>query len=247
MKRILITRPRSQADAFADKLRTAGFEPVYFPVIEIKPVENNVALERVVSKLGCYEWIVFTSANAVQSVFQQCPDLKISQETKVAAIGPKTTEALKARGVNVDYVPQEFVAEAMLPGMGDLLGKWVLMPRAEIARQELPEAIFKAGGIPHQITVYRTLPSDPDSDGLAALRTGVDIITFTSASTVDNFVAIARKTNLDPFNLPKNPQIACIGPVTEQAAQQAGFQNIVVAKEYTTDGLLELVKNTEVL
>lgn len=247
MKRILITRPRAQSNGFADQLRRAGFEPIYFPVIEIKPIENNVALERAVSKLGCYEWMVFTSVNAVESVFNQCPTLRVGKETKVAAIGPKTAKALRDRNVVIDYIPEEFVAEAILTGMGDLLGKWVLLPRAEIARQELPEAIFNAGGVPHQITVYQTLPSQLDLEGLAALSSGVHVITFTSASTVDNFVAIMRKNNLDPLNLTNHPRVACIGPITEQAARQAGFQNIVVAKEYTTNGLMEVVKNTEVV
>jgi uroporphyrinogen III methyltransferase / synthase len=247
MKRIVITRPRAQADGFADKLRLAGFEPIYFPVIEISPVENNVALERALSKLGCYEWIVFTSVNAVDSVFSQFPALQIDKETKVAAIGPKTGDALQARGITPDFTPEEHVSEAILPGMGDLVGKWVLLPRAEIAHQEFPEAIFNAGGIPHEITVYRTLPAQPDPDGLAALRSGVDIITFTSASTVDHFAAIARKNDLDPLNLPNDPLFACIGPVTSQAARDAGFQNIVVAKEFTTDGLMEIIKHSEVL
>jgi uroporphyrinogen-III synthase len=245
--KVLITRPRSQADEFADKLRAAGFEPIYFPVIEIRPVENNIALKQALSKLGCYEWIVFTSVNAVDVVFNQFPSLNWSGGIRVAAIGSKTADALKTRNVTPDFVPDEFVAEAILPGLGDLLGKWVLLPRAEIARKELPEAICNAGGVPHEITVYRTLPAQADHNGLEALRRGVDVITFTSASTVDNFAAIARGNNLDPLNLSNNPLFACIGPITETAARSAGFQNIIVAKEYTTDGLMEVVKSIEVL
>src|SRR5215211_5409829 len=148
MKRILITRARAQADEFADKLRTAGFEPVYFPVIEIKPVENNIALERALSKLGCYEWVVFTSVNAVEIVFDRYSPLLLAEgvEVKFAAIGPKTADALKAHGITPDFVPEEYVAEAILPGLGDLLAKWVLLPRAEIARKDLPESIFNEIG-----------------------------------------------------------------------------------------------------
>ena len=249
MKRILVTRPRAQADEFASKLRSAGFEPVYFPVIEIKPVENNLALERALSKLGCYEWIVFTSANAVDVVFGNYSRLIFADgvETRFAAIGPKTASSLEAHGIAPSFVPEEYVAEAILPGLGDLIGKWVLLPRAEIARKALPEAIFNAGGIPHEITVYKTLPSQPDPEGLAALRTGVDAITLTSPSTVQNFIAIARQNDLDPFHLPENPLFACIGPITAQAAKDAGFSNLVVAKEYTTDGLLAVLNHPEVL
>ena len=166
---------------------------------------------------------------------------------RVAAIGPKTAEALQARGVIPNFIPDEYVAEAILPGLGDLRGRWVLLPRAEIARKALPEAIFEAGGIPHEIAVYRTLPAQPDSEGLAALKSGVDIVTLTSPSTVQNFVAIARQNGLDPLALPGNPWFACIGPITEKAAREEGFANLVTAREYTTAGLIEVISNLEVL
>jgi|SRR5215211_2825334 len=243
MKRILITRARAQADEFADKLRVAGFEPVYFPVIEIKPIENNIALERALSKLGCYEWIVFTSVNAVEIVFDHYSPFLLAEElgVKFAAIGPKTADALKAHGVTPDFVPKEYVAEAILPGLGDLLGKWVLLPRAEIARKALPEAIFHAGGVPHEITVYKTLPAQTSLEGLVALHSGVDVITLTSPSTVQNLMAVLEQNGLDPKDLPNNPLFACIGPITEQAAREAGLMNLVVAEEYTTEGLLEQI------
>jgi uroporphyrinogen III methyltransferase/synthase len=243
MKRILITRPRAQADDFAAKLRMAGFEPIFFPVIEIQPIENNVALERALSKLGCYDWLVFTSVNAVEVVLPQAPN---SSWPQIAAIGPKTAEALKVRGLTPDFVPAEYVAESILPGLGDLRGKWVLLPRAEIARKALPEAIFEAGGIPHEISVYKTLPVEPNAEGLAALRSGVDIVTLTSPSTVHNFVAIAREYDLDPLSLPGNPLFACIGPITEQAAREEGLTNLVIAKDYTTEGLVEVISKLEV-
>lgn len=246
MKKILVTRARTQAAEFADKLRDAGFEPVYFPVIEIKPVENNVALERAISKLGCYEWIVFTSTNAVEVVLDQCPSVNWS-DVKIAAIGPKTANTLQSRGIYADFVPQEYVAEAILPGLGDLLGRWVLLPRAESARKELPEAICNAGGVPHEITVYKTLPAQPDTEALDALRIGVDVITLTSQSTVENFIALAKQNGLDPLNLPHNPIFACIGPITEQAAKNAGLPNMIVAKEYTTDGLIVALRHLELL
>jgi uroporphyrinogen-III synthase len=250
MKRILITRPRAQADDFAEKLRTAGFEPIFFPVIEIQPIENNVALERALEKLNCYEWAVFTSVNAVEVVFSLTPPplpMGEGQEIRVAAIGPKTAKALRKYGVEPNFIPDEYVGEAILSGLGDVKDKWVLFPRAEIARKELPEAIANAGGIVHEIVVYRTLPAEMDMDGLNAFKSGVDVVTFTSASTVENFIAIVKQNGLDPLNLPGNPVFACIGPITEQAARDEGFQNIVVAKEYTTEGLMEVITNMEKL
>lgn len=247
--KVLITRPRTQADEFAEKLRSAGFEPIFFPVIEIQPIGNNVALERALEKLNCYEWVVFTSVNAVDVVFDEYSVffLKENAGVRFAAIGPKTAEALRKYSIKPDFVPEEYVAEAILPGLGDLQGKWVLLPRAEIARQVLPEAIANAGGIAHEIIVYQTLPAQVDEDGLSALKSGVDVITFTSASTVENFFAIAKQNGLDPLNLPNNPLFACIGPITEQAAKEEGLVKLVVAKEYTTEGLIEAITHTEKL
>lgn len=257
MKRILITRPRAQADGFAEKLRSAGFEPIFFPVIEIQPIENNIALERALSKLECYDWLVFTSVNAVDMVFDViarsgAKDATTKQSPndltpRYAAIGPKTADALQAHGIIPDFVPDEYIAESILPGLGDLHGKWVLLPRAEIARKALPEAIFEAGGIPHEIAVYRTLPTQPNPVGLAGLKSGVEIITLTSPSTVHNLIAIARQNGLDPLSLPGNPLFACIGPITEQAAREEGLINLVTANEYTTEGLIEVISNLEVL
>lgn len=248
MKRILITRPRAQADDFAEKLQAAGFEPIFFPVIEIRPIEKNVELEQALANLNNYDWIVFTSVNAVEVVFNN-PSLEKGDEglgVRVAAIGPKTAEALQARGMTPDFVPDEYVAESILPGLGDVHGKWILLPRAEIARKALPEAIAEAGGIPHEIAVYQTLPAQPDPEGLAALKSGVDIVTLTSPSTVQNFTAIAQQNGLDSLHLPGNPLFACIGPITEQAAREEGLSNLVVAREYTTEGLIEVIRNLEV-
>jgi len=246
MRRILVTRPHAQADSFGEGLRAAGFEPVYFPVIEIRPIEDSTALNKAFDQMHCYAWVIFTSVNAVDVVFDKSSKIS-GAGVKFAAIGPKTAEALKARGITPDFIPQEYVAEAILPGLGDLNGKWILLPRAEIARKELPEAIVKAGGIAHEISVYKTLPTQPNPEGLAALKSGVDVVTFTSASAVENFIAVARQNKLDPLNLPNNPRFACIGPITEQAARAAGLFNLVIAKEYTTEGLIEAIRSLETL
>ena len=246
--KVLITRPRAQSETFGEALKTAGFEPIYFPVIEIRPIKNNPELDQAMKNLAKYDWVVFTSVNAVDVVFDVIAKQSPSsfgrgqgEGIKVVAIGPKTTEALRKYNIEPDFVPEEYVAEAILPSLGDLHGKWVLLPRAEIARKSLPEAIVKAGGTAHEIVVYQTLPAVVDMEGLDALKSGVDIITFTSASTVENFAAIMSQNKLDPVNLPNNPLFACIGPITAQAAREEGLVNIVVAKEYTTDGLIEAI------
>lgn len=253
--KVLITRPRNQADSFANALAQSGFEPVFFPVIEIRPFEENVALDRAIAKLGCYDWIVFTSVNGVEAFFKHLMLLSPfgspagmfregarGEGVRVAAIGPKTAHSLVTRGVTPEFVPDEYVAEAILPGLGDLRGRWALLPRAEIARKALPEAILAAGGVAHEIAVYQTLPAEPDPGGLAALKSGVEAVTFTSPSTVENFVEIAHRLGLDPFHLPGNPKIACIGPITAKTAREAGYENILVAEEYTSDGIVALLQ-----
>jgi uroporphyrinogen-III synthase len=244
---VLITRPRNQASSFASALAEAGFVPVFFPVIEIQPFEENVALDRAIAKLNCYEWVVFTSVNGVDAFFNRFlggkHDFPLPGNVKVAAIGPKTAASLETRGVTPNFVPEEYVAEAILPGLGDLRGRWVLLPRAEIARKALPAAIVEAGGAAHEIAVYKTIPAKPDEEGLAALRSGVNVVTFTSPSTVENFVEILHLVGLDPLRLSGNPKIACIGPITKKAAEEAGFADVVVAEEYTSEGIVQLLRN----
>jgi uroporphyrinogen III methyltransferase/synthase len=244
MKRILITRPRAQADSFALGLQAAGFEPVFFPVIEIQPMEDNRQLDQALCNLDKYDWVVFTSTNGVDLVLDRLASAALPDGRSLphfAAIGLKTARALRERGITPDFVPGEYIAEAILPGLGDLSGKWVLLPRAEIARKILPEAIAAAGGIAHEIAVYRTLPAQPDFESMAALCSGVDVITLTSPSAVQNFIAILRQSGLDPLSLPGDPRFACIGPITEAAARETGLVDLLVAGEYTTEGLVQLI------
>ena len=240
-KRIVITRPREQAGAFAQQIAAVGAVPVFLPVIEIQPLADAVILDRALSKLACYDWVVFTSANGVEAVWERLAELGqpgLPEGLQVAAIGPKTAAALQQRGVKPDFVPDEYIAEAILPGLGDVRGRWVLLPRADLARPALPLAIIAAGGVAHEIAAYHTIPAEPDLAGLQALREGVDIITFTSSSTVRNFVALAHGAGLDPKNLPAQPHLACIGPITASTAAEEGLPVDLVADEYTIEGLL---------
>jgi uroporphyrinogen III methyltransferase/synthase len=245
MKRVLITRPKAQANGMAEGLRAAGYEPVFFPVIQIEAIQNNPELDEALQHLERYSWVVFTSANAVSIVFQNphAGEAKRSMtgDVRVAAIGPKTARALGDRGVKPDFVPDEYVAEAILPGLGDLHGKRVLLPRADIARKALPEAIAAAGGSPHEVAVYRTVAAQPALEAVTALRAGVDVISLTSPSTVEHFIAIAIDNGLDPLHLPGDPLVACIGPITERAARAAGLAPVVVAEEYTAEGLIRII------
>ena len=249
--RVLITRPKAQAATFADQLRQIGAKVVFFPTIEIKPVDDPTCLDRALSQLKSYDWLVLTSTNAAAVVIERMAELGINglpTGLSVAAIGPATAARLQENGISADFVPEQHVAEAILPGLGDLHGRWVLLPMADIAHDTLPNAIQNAAGIAHVITAYHTASAEADAEGMAALRTGVDMITFTSGSTVRNFCTLLENAGLDPLNLPGNPQIACIGPKTEQAARQSGLSVNIVANPHTTAGLVAAIqKHTEII
>ncbi len=256
MSKVLITRSRKQSRPFADALETAGFETVFFPTIQTCPMDDLSALEDAVREIEKYDWVIFTSANAVDVFF--CSPLtppeggrtssfpprgkaRKGDVPKIAAVGKKTAERLQAHGVIPDFIPEEFVGEALFAGLGDVQDKCFLLPRAKVAREILPDEISKAGGIVHEIAIYETVAGSPSEEEFAALRAGVDVMTFTSPSTVNSFVKLMQEAGLDPLNLAGNPLFACIGPITEKAAREVGFVQVVVAETYTTDGLIELL------
>ena len=241
---VLITRPAHQAEGLAALLQAHGFRPVRFPTIVVRPIRPNPALDDALTHLAAYAWVVLTSANGVRLVGERAQALGLMdalRTARVAAIGPKTAAALLAQGVTPAFVPEEYVAEAILPGLGDLRGQRVLLLRARQARPTLAENIAAAGGEPHEVPVYETLPASPTPEGLAALRHGVDVLTFTSPSTVRHFVALVRQAGLDPLALPGRLRVVCIGPITAQAARQAGFREVIIAHPYTAEGLVEAI------
>ena len=237
-KRVLVTRPRAQAAALCVRLSALGAEPILFPTIEIAPMPDSDALDQAIAALEKYHWIIFTSVNGVAAFWSRLDLAGLGDprglSARVAAIGPVTARALEDRGVRPEFIPAEYVAERILDGMGDVTGQWILLPRAEMAREALAVELTKRGAVVHEIAAYRTLPAAPDAHGLAELRRGVDAVTFTSASTVRNFVALVGQSAI--CNL--QSAIACIGPITAQAARDAGLAVDVMASEYTTEGLV---------
>jgi uroporphyrinogen-III synthase len=254
-KRILVTRPRAQAADLCDKLAALGAEPILFPTIEIAPMDDYSALDQAIATLDRYQWIVFTSVNGVAAFWKRLERSNLQSlipNLKIAAIGPATTQALEKHGVRATFIPEEYVAEAILEGIGEVSGKRILLPRAEIAREALAEELNRRGAIVHEIATYRTLPARPDPLGFTEMRRGVDAITFTSSSTVRNFVlllsgspkyidtAACRRMGLDGVPVPSLNRaiVACIGPITAQTAHEVGLPVDVMAREYTMDGLV---------
>jgi uroporphyrinogen III methyltransferase/synthase len=238
--RVVITRPRDQAGDLAEALEACGFTPIFFPTIRIAPATDPRPLDAALERLSGCDWVVFTSANAVEAVWERLDRLGLAfpAKVRVAAVGPKTAARLRESGVTADFVPDEYVSEAIVPGLGDLAGKRVFLPLGDLAGDALARAVAAGGGIPDAVTAYRTLPAGADPDGLAALQDGVYAVTFTSGSTAVNFATLVRTAGRDPFRLPGDPLIVCIGPKTAAAAQEAGFRVDRVADEYTLEGLV---------
>lgn len=244
--RILITRPEKDVPEFGKALQEIGAEAIHLPTIAINPVADTSLLDQAFSRLHSYDWLVMTSKNAAGVFLDRKAALEIKslpKNLKVAAIGSRTATRLQEQGITPDFVPQEYITEAIVAGLGDLRARWVLIPAADIAHDTLPQAIRNADGIAHVITAYQTVPAEPGWNGLAALHEGLDWITFTSGSTVRNFVALVERAGLDPFALPGDPQIACIGPKTARTAQELGFQVDVVAETYTIEGMVQAIRS----
>lgn len=238
-KRVLITRPRHQADGLAQSLADLGAEPVIFPVITIAPLEDNRRVDSAVSAAHAWDWVIFTSANGVSAVWDRIAALALEQPftgCKIAAIGPATAQALAERGVRADLVPEEYIAEAIAEGLGDVQGQRILMLRADIARESLGQILQQRGAQVENIPVYRTVAAQPDEQMLAELEPGMDIVTLTSASTARSFAQITAGRDWPWL---KTVVIACIGPVTADAARACGLPVAVVADEYTAGGLVQ--------
>jgi uroporphyrinogen-III synthase len=244
--RVLITRPRTQAASFAAALHDLGIETVYFPTIDIKPVQDNTCLDTALFQLDKYDWVVLTSVNAADALIKRMMDLGVKSpptDLRFAVVGPRTAARLITAGVTPDFIPERYIAKAIVPGLGDLSDRWVLLPMADIAPDTLPMAIQEAGGIAHVVTAYHTIPADLDPVGLAAIKQGVDYITFTSGSTANNFYSLVHSAGLNPLQLPGDPKIVCIGPKTGKAASELGFEVNIVADPHTSDGLISALKS----
>lgn len=234
---MLVTRPRAQSHELETALTSLGAHPIAFPTIDIRPVPDLAPLDRAIDALDRYAWIAFTSANSVASFFDRLAHRAgaIPPGVRIAAVGPGTARALTARGARVDFVPSEFLGERLGQELADVDGRRVLFPRAAGAREALALELMRRGAAVEDVVVYETLPAAPDPHGLHELEQGVDAATFTSASTVDNFFLL-----LDG----RAPQlldgvvIACIGPVTADAARARGLPVHVEPAEHTVPGLV---------
>ncbi|SDZ84788.1 uroporphyrinogen-III C-methyltransferase [Selenomonas ruminantium] len=244
-KRILVTRARSQASKLTAKLENLGAEVFEAPAISMAdPADNYAALDKAIDHVADYHWLIFTSANGVgrffARLFKAGKDARALGYAKIAAIGSATAEKLKQYGLVADVIPQEYRAEGVVEALKGKLPPHakILIPRAEEAREVLPDTLREMGAEVEVAPAYRTVCGQVDGEALAAelKEDNIDLVTFTSSSTVKNLVNI-----IGSAEVLKGVKTACIGPVTADTAKSLGIEPDIIAKEYTIDGLVEAI------
>ncbi|ELK44080.1 uroporphyrinogen-III synthase [Brevibacillus agri BAB-2500] len=243
-KRIMVTRAKSQVQELVDKIERLGGGAYAFPLLKMIPPADKTKLDEAISELPSYDWVIFTSVNGVRFFLERMEQVGVGFAAfagKIAAVGPKTAQALTKHGLSVAVIPSDYVAEGLLASLHEQLqpGQRVLLPRADIARKALPAELKELGLAVTEVDAYQTVIDGSRAPEVAQqLQEGrIDVILFTSSSTVTHFIQA-----MAPFASPgwlDQVRIACIGPITAETARKNGLAVDVVASEYTVDGLLE--------
>src|SRR5436305_7468573 len=243
-KKIVVTRTRKQASALSNKLRALGAHAIELPTIRIEPPSNLREFAELVQDAHGYDWIVFTSVNGVEAFFdiffKLYDDAREIGGVRIATIGPATAQRVKDFHLHVDLQPEEFVAEAILREFKKqerIENERILVVRAEKARDVLPKQLAAAGAIVDEAFAYRTVPETRDISGAQRqlAQGGADLITFTSSSTVENFLGLGL-----PW--PKGMRIASIGPITSKTVCDQGLNVDIEARRHDIDGLVQATR-----
>ena len=243
-RRIIVTRARAQASDFAECLESYGAEVIQFPTIETQPIPDNAALGRAIAQLSTYNWVIFTSVNAVEYFYrhlrENSKDTRSFGNARICAVGQKTVAALDQIGILADYVPSQYRGVVLAAELEGVEGQKILLPRASIAADDLPNGLRDRGAIVDTIPIYETVKAGAEGrEALEAdLHNGrIDMVTFTSSSTVTNF--------LEMFGSPPSTalldqvHIAVIGPSTEATVKAHGFTADIVAQQASVESLVE--------
>jgi len=244
-KRVLVTRTRSQASVLSDLLSREGAQPIEIPTIEIQPVEDFCEVDGELAGLAGYNWVVFTSVNAIDIVFERLSaggrDARAFGPAKIAAIGSSSADALRAKGIVADAVADDAASEGIvgtLVAMG-IAGAKILFPRAEKSRDIISRGLTSAGASVKEVVIYRNVrPADAAERLNRAMEAPLDVVTFASSSSVRNLVDLLGGdiTKLGA------PLVACIGPVTAAAARDLGLRVDIVGKDQTIRGLVDAIR-----
>ncbi len=249
-KRIVVTRAREQASDFVARLTELGAECIEFPTIGIVPPEGWEHLDRAIQSLERYQWLVFTSVNGVKFFFDRLEalgkDARDLGSVKIGAIGPKTAEEIRKKGIRPDLVPDEYRAEAVVEAFRSRNvggGCRMLLPRGAEAREVLPRELEKMGVEVEVVEAYRTIKPLGEKNHVKELleKGGIDMVTFTSSSTVNNFVEILEEDKDQVAGWLNKTAVACIGPITARTAAEKGFTVSIVPAEYTIEALTEAI------
>ena len=244
---VVVTRPRAQAQAFAGLLEAEGARVLIMPTIVIGPPASWKQLDSALDRLDDYRWAVFTSVNGVEMTRRRLEEKGRGADAlrgrRLAAIGPATAEALHALGLETEVVPGEYVAEALAERLVALIrpGERVLLARAAETRDVLVTLLEAAGAVVDEVPAYQTRPAAEDAAELRrALGEGrIDVVTFTSSSTVRHFAELFPGEDLPA--LLRGVVVACIGPVTRATAQTLGLETRIVPREYTIAALARAI------
>jgi uroporphyrinogen-III synthase len=254
---VLVGRARHQAGALSGELRKQGAQVIEIPFIEIRKPKSFKALDTALKSFDEYDWLILTSVNGVEAMWDRLAHLRLNRKNlrhlRIAAIGPATKKAIEQRGASVDVVPKEYVAESVVRSLRRRVkGKRVLLVRAKVARDVIPRELRKFGAHVDVVEAYETVVPQSSRRKLeAALKSDrhrPDIVTFTSSSTVRNFVALLGSTGSVP--LAKNSRqtilndiaMASIGPVTSSTLREAGLGVDIQARKYTIPGLVKAIR-----
>jgi uroporphyrinogen-III synthase len=244
--RVLVGRARHQAGALSGELRKLGADVIEVPFIEIHKPKSFKPLDAALKNVATYDWLILTSVNGVEAMWERMEKLRVAPSDlthlRVAAIGPATSKAIEMRGMTVDVVPQEYVAESVVRRLkSKVKGKRVLLVRAKVARDVIPRELRKAGAHVDVVEAYETVVPQASRVKLrAALKDPAKrphVVTFTSSSTVKNFVELLgkRRVGLDGIRM------ASIGPVTSATLRELGLPVDIAAKEFTIPGLVAAI------
>ncbi len=246
-KRIVITRARGQAADLTARLEKLGAEVIELPTIEIQPASDYGPLDQALARIGSYDWLIFTSANGVRFFLERMAKSGLNIDAvraRICAIGPATRAEAENAGFRVDLMPGEYVAESLVLAFQghSLEGKRVLLPRAAVARDVVPAELSRRGAQVDVVEAYRTgIPADAPARARRIFASGrrPDWITFTSSSTVANFVQIAGPAALEGV------RVATIGPVTTATARKHGIDVTVEARTFTAEGVVAAILSAE--
>ncbi|MBW1727026.1 MAG: uroporphyrinogen-III C-methyltransferase [Deltaproteobacteria bacterium] len=246
--RIVVTRAREQASELVERLSDLGAECLEYPTITVVPPDDFNPLDTAIQNLSTYEWLVFTSVNGVNFFFNRLyeknKDVRALRNVNTAVIGPATAKRLFDFGLHSDIVPESYRAESIIKAFAekDINGKKILLPRAKEARPILPIELTRMGAIVDEVTAYCTRSVQDKADLLLKRlkEKTIDLITFTSSSTVKNFHALLPPEDLQ--SLMQEVRVASIGPITADTARNLGFDIHIIAESYTIPGLCEAIK-----